>query len=128
MLLLTAHLIRLLIQLLNFDLLRADVPFQLLDLVVEHEFKFLELLDLLLELADLNVFFFDSLDPGLEHLFLSSDVTFDLLLFHHFVLKLILLLLKILRLVRSFKVQCSQFTHEFGQFSFVFQSFVDVLC
>ena len=106
MLLLTAHLIRLLIQLLNFDFFRADVPFQLFDLVVEHEFELLQFLDLLLELADLNVFFFDSLDPGLEHLLLSSDVTFDLLLFHHFVLKLILLLLKILRLVRSFKVQC----------------------
>ena len=106
MLLLTAHLIRLLIQLLNFDLLRADIPFQLLDLVVEHEFELLEFLDFLLELADLNVFLFDSLDPGLEHLLLSSDVTFDLLLFHHFVLKLILLLLKIFSFVRSFKVQC----------------------
>ena len=106
MLLLTAHFIRLLIQLLNFDLLRADVPFQLFDLVVEHKLKLLQFLDLLLELADLNVFFLDSLDPGLEHLLLSSDVTFDLLLFHHFVLKLILLLLKIFSFVRSFKVQC----------------------
>ena len=127
MLLLTTHLIRLLIQLLNFDLLRTNVSFQLFDLVVEHEFELLEFLDFLLELADLDVFLLDSLDSGLEHLLLSSDITFDLLLFHHFVLKLILFLLKILSFVRSLKVQCGQFTHEFGQFSFVFQAFVDVL-
>ena len=91
---------------LNLDLLRTNVSFQLFDLVVEHEFELLQFLDFLLELAYLDVFLLDSLDSGLEHLLLSSDITFDLLLFHHFVLELVLLLLKIFSFVRSLKVQC----------------------
>lgn len=57
MLLLAAHLVRLLIQLLDDDLFWADVPLQLFYLVIEHELELLQLLNLLLELADLNLFF-----------------------------------------------------------------------
>lgn len=57
MLLLAAHLVRLLIQLLDDDLFWADVPLQLFDLVIEHELELLQLLNLLLELADLDLFF-----------------------------------------------------------------------
>ena len=57
MLLLAAHLVRLLIQLLDDDLFWADVPLQLFYLVIEHELELLQLLNLLLELADLDLFF-----------------------------------------------------------------------
>ena len=46
------HLVDPLIQLLNLDFTRPNIPLQLLDLVVQHEFELLQLLDLLLQTGD----------------------------------------------------------------------------
>ena len=73
-LLLRPHFVCLLVQFLDLDLLRANVALQLFDLVIENELKLLELLDLLLELLDLDVFFLDCGNTGLVVLLESCNV------------------------------------------------------
>jgi len=55
-LLLRPHLISLLVQLLNLDLSWTNVSFELLDLVIKHEFEFFKLLNFLLEVQNSNLF------------------------------------------------------------------------
>lgn len=57
--LLTSHLIGLLVELLDDHFLGTDVSLQLLNLIVKNELEFLQLLNLLLELADLDVLLLD---------------------------------------------------------------------
>ena len=63
-----------LVQLLDLDFLGTDVAFQLLDLVVEDEFEFFELLDLLVQLLDLDLLLLNRVDPRSVLLLTSMDV------------------------------------------------------
>ena len=93
MFLLGAHFIGLLVELLDFDLFGANVTLELLNLVVKHELELFQLLNLLLQLAYLDVFLFDGGDTSTILLFRGFDVDTDLLLLNHFVFELIFLLL-----------------------------------
>ena len=63
-----------LVQLLDLDFLGTDVAFQLLDLVVEDEFEFFELLDLLVQLLDLDLLLLNRVDSRSVLLLTSMDV------------------------------------------------------
>ena len=63
-----------LVQLLDLDFLGADVAFQLLDLVVENEFEFFKLLDLLVQLLDLDLLLLNRVDSRSVLLLTSMDV------------------------------------------------------
>lgn len=98
MFLLRSHLICLFVELLYIDLFRTDVALKLLDFVVQNELKLFELLDFLLQLADLNVLFLNSRLPGFILFFTRRDLTFNLLLLLHNVFQSVLFLFKLLTL------------------------------
>ena len=93
MLLFRSHLVCLLIKFLDLEFFGTNISFQFLNLVVKYELKFLQLLDFLLQLANLDVFFMNCRFSGQILLMISCNISLDLLLLNHFVLKLILFLL-----------------------------------
>ena len=63
-----------LVQLLDLDFFGTDVSLQFLDLVVENEFEFFKLLDLLVQLLDLDLLLLNRVDPCSVLLLTSMDV------------------------------------------------------
>ncbi len=126
MLLFRSHLVCLFIKFLDLEFFRANVSFQFLNLVVKYELKFFSLLDFLLQLANLDVFFIDCRLSGQILLVISRDISLNFLLLNHFVLKLILFLLQILCFVRSVQVLSREIAHEFCKLSFILESFLDI--
>ena len=122
MFLFRSHLRSLLVELLDLNFFRADISFQLLDLVVQNEFKLFKLLNLLLQLLNLNVLFLNRINPRLKLLLTSVDVRFDLLLLDHFVFKLSLLLLQISRFIVSLSVLRGQLSHLLGQLGLILEA------
>lgn len=92
-LLLRAHFICLFVELLDLNLLRTDVSFQLFDFVIENELELLQLLDFLLELLNLNILLVDGRDSSPELLLTRVDILLYFLLLHQSVLELILFFL-----------------------------------
>lgn len=89
----------LLLQLKNLVLLGSDVPFEVLDLVVQHKFEFLKFLGLLLQLVDLG------LSVGNILVLLSNQLVFSLDLLAQFLAVLVLLVnLVILVLLLTIKL------------------------
>ena len=84
-----------LIQLLNLDFFWTDITFQLFDFVIKNEFELFKLLNFLVQLLDLDVLFFNCVDPRSVLLLASMDVGLDLLLLNHFNFKLVFLFLQI---------------------------------
>ena len=80
MLLFRSHFIHLLVQLLNLNFSWPNVTLEFLDFVVKDELKLLKLLDLLLEVQDALLLFFDSSVPLFYLLLLELDVFLQLLL------------------------------------------------
>ncbi len=71
---LRAHLVRLLIQFLNFDFSWPNVSLKFLDLIVEHEFEFFKLLSLFLKLQYATVLLTYGVLALLNFILLSSNL------------------------------------------------------
>ena len=71
------HLVDLLVKRRNVVFSGQNVSLQLLDLVVEHEFKFLEFLRLLFQLNDTSVFVFNGRSSRLKLCFLGFNLVFQ---------------------------------------------------
>ena len=127
-LLLRAHFIGLLVELLNLDLLRANVPLELLDFVIKDELELLQFLDLLLQLRYLNVLFVYRSDACAELLFACVDIGLNLLLLDEFVLELILFLLQVFGFIATLHILRHQLAHVLSQFRLVFHPLLDVQC
>lgn len=127
MFLLGAHLVGLFIQLLNLNLFGANVSLQLLDLVVEHELELLEFLNLLLQLANLDVLFLDGGDTRTILLLGGFDIHADFLLLDHFVLKLVLLLLQVFGFGAALEILGGEVAHELGELGLVGEALFNAL-
>ena len=83
MFLLTSHFVSLLVQLLDDHLFGADVSLQFFNLIVQDKFELLQLLNLLLKLANLHFFLLNRRQASPVLLFTGCDFTLDLLLLLH---------------------------------------------
>lgn len=128
MFLLRPHLVRLLVQLLNLDFFGADVALKLLDLVVQNEFELLQLLNLLLQLANLDVLLLNGGDAGTVLLLARHDVGLDLELLFHLAVKLALLFLQLVTLVLSLDILGRELIHLAGKIGFGAEAIFDFQC
>jgi hypothetical protein len=89
------HLIGLVLQLFNCGTTGSDVPLQLLDFVVEHEFEFFKFLSLFLEFADALLFIPDCGFTLTQFKCLTSNVSFEFVIGRDKFVKLGLLVLDV---------------------------------
>lgn len=128
MLLFRTHLISLFVELLNQNLLWADISFQLFNFVVQNELELLQLLHCLLKLCYFFILAFNRLCALFFLLFASIDVSPDFFLLDKLAFKLVLHLLESLGVIAPLHVHRHQLAHVLSELSLILHSFFNVEC